>query len=99
MQIIFIFSGFSDGSFNVRDDGLVQSGMGGFIKNLKNDIIFMFSGNIQATSPLQPEIKAISFMIEAVNSSDKCEDKCVFHTDSDNAMSLILQAKTSFLKE
>lgn len=95
----FQFLGFSDGSFKVRSDGIVQSGMGGFIKNLKNDIVFIFSGNIQATSPLQAEIKAISFMIEAVNSSDKCEDKCMFYTDSENAMSLILQAKAGFLKE
>lgn len=72
---------FSDGSFKLRSDGVVQTGIRGYIKDKNDSLLYIFSGNSHAASPLHAEVKVLSFVLEALSSSNvKMQSLCSIRT-------------------
>ncbi|KAK1397568.1 hypothetical protein POM88_007431 [Heracleum sosnowskyi] len=70
--------GYSDGSFKkVLEDGTLISGMGGILLNDKDEIIFIFSGKCNSSSP----VEAIIFLANASLTHLDHTSKVVICTD------------------
>ncbi|KAK1352385.1 hypothetical protein POM88_053324 [Heracleum sosnowskyi] len=74
-------SGYSDGAFKVLNNGVVKAGIGGFLKDKHQNLVYIFSGPTEALSPLQAEIKAFYCLIKAVEDSQWKEKNILFHVD------------------
>ncbi|KAK1388955.1 hypothetical protein POM88_017133 [Heracleum sosnowskyi] len=72
--------GYSDGSFKELENGTMMSGMGGILLNNKDEIIFVFSGKCNSSSPVEAELESIFFLANAA----------MTHLDHTSKVSIIL---------
>lgn len=56
------YQGYTEVSFKIIKNGIVRSGICGYIKDANNNLVFTFAGNIPATSPLNVEFQALSIL-------------------------------------
>lgn len=61
--------GFVDGSFKMNENGSFTAGMGGFIKDRDNKILFIFSGHVHAITSFLAELYALKHMLQAIRVS------------------------------
>lgn len=54
--------GFTDGSFKADQNNQIWSGIGGYIVNAMEELIYFFSGPSKASSPVEAELEAIIFL-------------------------------------
>ncbi|KAK1397835.1 hypothetical protein POM88_007698 [Heracleum sosnowskyi] len=73
--------GYSDGSFKELEDGTLISGMRGILLNDKDEIIFVFSGKCNSSSPVEAELEAIIFLANASLTHLDHTSKVVICTD------------------
>ncbi|KAK1370437.1 hypothetical protein POM88_036529 [Heracleum sosnowskyi] len=73
--------GYSDGSFKELEDGTMISGMRGILLNDKDEIIFVFSGKCNSSSPVEAELEAIIFLANAALTHLDHTSKVVICTD------------------
>lgn len=87
--------GCTDGSF-VRTNALeYKAGMGVFLKNRDNELLFLFSGPLKVSSALQAEMLAVNHMVKNVVSSMFSQAHCIIYMDSEEALNLIRRIKAS----
>lgn len=74
--------GFTDGSWSMGQNQILEAGQGGILYDKPNHSIFLFSGPIQASTPLEAEFLACRFLIEEVKKSNFAGSKIIICTDS-----------------
>lgn len=62
--------GFVDGSFRTNDSGISSAGIGGFIKDKNNRMLFIFSGPVHATTSFLAELYALKHLLQEISTSD-----------------------------
>lgn len=61
--------GFIDGAWKMDAMGRIKASIGGFLMNINNSIIFVFSGPIIAPSPYDSELAALTFLMDQLETS------------------------------
>lgn len=87
------FYGFSDGSFSSNSSIAASAGMGGYLKNKDNELLFIFSGPSVASSSLMSEILEVKHLIVSFASFKWSTEDCVFFTNGDEVLNIIVKVK------
>lgn len=74
---------FSDGSWK-NSNGSITSGIGGYININLEDLMYIYSGPVTASSPLEAETKALFTLMQAIHNNIDHDKKIIIHTDSYN---------------
>lgn len=74
--------GYTDGSWKSLRSGAVCGGMGGFLKDREDNLLFIFSGPTQAWCPLEAERNAVLFIFDRVERNSKHKGMVTICTDS-----------------
>lgn len=77
----FDLIGFIDGAFYKDSFISKKAGLGGFFKNNKGDLVYIFSGPAKGECPLMVELEALEHLISEVNNSDKRLSKIIIYSD------------------
>lgn len=89
--------GFVDGSWK-EFPSKIQAGIGGFIQNIKGDIIFTFSGPVSAHSPFDSEWSALVFLVSSFLKSSWNHLTLKVFTDSRKVVCRYLEEVSSLNK-
>lgn len=87
------YIGFIDGSWK-DDNNHLQSGIGGYVVNKNDDLCFIFSGPMTATTPLEAETKALIFLLQKLNEHFTMDKKIIILTDSIELWTNVKRYKT-----
>lgn len=85
--------GFSDGSLLLDQTNESRAGMGGFLKDNNNQVVFLFSGPLRVNSVFLTELCVVSHLIHIVKNSAFSSKECIFYTDSEEAVRFIMKIK------
>lgn len=89
--------GIYDGSFKIDENMITHSGIGGFIMNTNEEVIYMFSGPSQASSPVEAKIEAIIFLASVFEENFAELDKWIIRTDCVTAIQSFANQKAGKL--
>lgn len=69
------------------------SGIGGFLKDRDQNILYIFSGHSDALSPLRAELEAIIHIIKVIFSSNKKHSSCRLFSDCETLVNALNKVK------
>lgn len=90
-------SGFSDAAYVLNDMVASYAGMGGFLRNRKNKVLFFFSGRARVETVVQAELEAALFLIQALKNSSWKKAKCVLYLDSVEVHDIIMKCRACYV--
>ncbi|KAK1372733.1 hypothetical protein POM88_028926 [Heracleum sosnowskyi] len=73
--------GFIDGSWKILNENKTQGGIGEYLKDSKGNLIFVFSGPVDASSAFDCEYQAMCFLISKIVASHWRGKPCVIYSD------------------
>lgn len=73
--------GFTDGAFSRESFNKCKARIGGYLKDKDDNIVFIFSGPSNASSPLLAELEAISHLLLGIVNSNKRLCWCKVYSD------------------
>lgn len=88
-EFIWFYGPFLENWNNV----VIYAGMGGYLKNKNNDLLFIFSSPVKASSVLMAEILAVKHLLKALVTSRWLKEEFICYLDSKEALSLIRTVK------
>ncbi|KAK1389926.1 hypothetical protein POM88_018104 [Heracleum sosnowskyi] len=63
----FNFIGYSDGSVKLENDGSFSAGIGGYLKGMEGNLVYIFSGPVETLSSMLAELYAVIHLVRAVS--------------------------------
>ncbi|KAK1365688.1 hypothetical protein POM88_041249 [Heracleum sosnowskyi] len=88
--------GFIDGSWKILNENKTQGGIGGYLKDSKGNLIFVFSGPVDASSAFDCEYQAMCFLISKIVANHWRGKPCVIYSDSVELVQEVQKWKFSF---
>lgn len=80
-------------------NNIIKSGIGGYLRKKNIDLMFIFSGLVQATNPLEAETLALFYMIKEVRDNITVGNSIVIHTDSYNLWHIIQKFRAGHIRD
>ncbi|KAK1372726.1 hypothetical protein POM88_028919 [Heracleum sosnowskyi] len=88
--------GFIDGSWKILNENKTQGGIGGYLKDSKGNLIFVFSGPVDASSAFDCKYQAMCFLISKIVANHWRGKPCVIYSDSVELVEEVQKWKFSF---
>lgn len=76
------FMGFIDGSWKRNGNGIVQTGIWGYIINRMGSVCYIFSGPSKGSNPFEVELEALDFLCKSIGNKRDLLDNIIIASDS-----------------
>lgn len=93
------YYGFVDGSWKSTSNSPTESGIGGCLLDLEGNIIFIFLGPTNASSPLEAEKQALTFLYSHTSANQSLKGYFTFYSDSKYLQESFLKERSGIIEE